>query len=141
MAPEARIHSEPSSHGTAVVQAQATATGLQKAIHKAVNWLLSAQTDAGYWWAELEADTTLESDYILLLYIVGNPDSGKIEKLSAFIREKQLADGGWSLYPGGPAELNATVKAYFALKLVGDSASSPHMERARKRIHQLGGLE
>jgi squalene-hopene/tetraprenyl-beta-curcumene cyclase len=141
MTPEARLQSEPSSHGTAVVSAPSGASGLERAIQKAVSWLLSAQENEGYWWGELEADTTLESDYILLLYVLGSADSAKFVRLANFIREHQMPDGGWNLYPGGPAELNATVKAYFALKLVGDSTELPHMVQARTRIHDLGGLE
>ena len=71
---------------------------------------------------ELEADTTLESDYILYLHVLGKADDGRVSKLATYIRRRQLADGGWNIYLGGPSELNATVKAYFALKLAGDSA-------------------
>src|SRR5258708_30527620 len=67
--------------------------------------------------------------------------SERIAKLANYVRRRQLADGGWSIYPGGPSELNATCKAYFALKLAGDATDSPHMEQARATVHRLGGLE
>jgi squalene-hopene/tetraprenyl-beta-curcumene cyclase len=64
-----------------------------------------------------------------------------VDKLAKYIRQHQLVDGGWNIFHGGPAELNATVKAYVALRLAGDLATSPHMERAKEKIHELGGLE
>ncbi len=83
---------------------------------------MSAQNPAGYWWGELEADTTLESDYILYLQILGELKSEKTAKLAKYIRDRQLPDGGWNIFYGGPSELNATVKAWVALRLAGDSA-------------------
>ena len=103
--------------------------------------LLSLQNREGYWVGELEADTTLESDYILYLHVLGKAGDGRVSKLATYIRRRQLDDGGWNIYLGGPSELNATVKAYFALKLAGDLPDESHMERARRRIHELGGLE
>jgi squalene-hopene/tetraprenyl-beta-curcumene cyclase len=114
---------------------------VEEAVARSTNWLLSQQTQEGYWWAELEADTTLESDYILYLHILGQSTSPKVPKLAKYIRDHQLADGGWNIFHGGPAELNATVKAYVALRLAGDPAASPHLIKAKERIHELGGLE
>src|SRR5579862_5814183 len=90
---------------------------LTDAIDRAVNHLLSLQAQDGYWVGELEADTTLESDYIFYLHVLGKADPGRVSKLANYVRRRQLSDGGWSIYFGGPSELNATVKAYFALKL------------------------
>src|SRR5205814_28928 len=56
-------------------------------------------------------------------------------------RKKQLPGGGWAVYPGGPAEVSSSVKAYFVLKLMGDDPAAPHMERARRTIQALGGLD
>src|SRR5579863_3834654 len=95
-------------------------SGLENAIHQGAEHLLSLQDKSGYWLGELEADTTLESDYIYYLYVLGKAENARIAKLANYVRRRQLADGGWSIYPGGPSELNATCKAYFALKLVGD---------------------
>jgi squalene-hopene/tetraprenyl-beta-curcumene cyclase len=103
--------------------------------------LLSLQAKPGYWLGELEADSTLESDYIYYLYVLGKAEPTRIAKLANYVRRKQLADGGWSIYPGGPSELNATCKAYFALKLAGDNPKSPHMVQARETALRLGGLE
>lgn len=112
---------------------------LTDGIESATAWLLSQQTVDGYWCGELEADTTLSSDYILYLHVLG--DRARVPKLAEHIRRHQLPDGGWNIYEGGPAELNATVKAYLALKLAGDSPDAPHLVRARRRVHALGGLE
>src|SRR5207237_10106521 len=122
-------------------QEQEWAARLEKTIERGANHLLSLQAEQGYWQGELEADTTLESDYIYYLNVLGKADPERIAKLANYVRRKQLADGGWSIYPGGPSELNATCKAYFALKLVGDSPKAPHMARAREVAHRLGGLE
>ena len=114
---------------------------LSEAIDRGVNYLLSIQASEGYWLGELEADTTLESDYIFYLHVIGKARPDRIEKLANYVRRRQLDDGGWNIYYDGPSELNATIKAYVALKLAGDSADSEHMRRASERVHQLGGLE
>jgi len=122
-------------------QEQEWAERLEKTIERGANHLLSIQAEDGYWQGELEADTTLESDYIYYLYVLGKADPERIAKLANYVRRRQLADGGWSIYPGGPSELNATCKAYFALKLAGDSTEARHMVQAREIVHRLGGLE
>jgi squalene-hopene/tetraprenyl-beta-curcumene cyclase len=114
---------------------------LSRAIERAASHLLGAQDREGYWWAELEADTTLESDYVLYLHVLGQLQSHKTPKLAKYVRERQLPDGGWNIFYGGPSELNATVKAYVALRLAGDSPDAEHMQAAKSRIHELGGLE
>jgi squalene-hopene/tetraprenyl-beta-curcumene cyclase len=116
-------------------------SGLENAINKGSEHLLSLQDKSGYWLGELEADSTLESDYIYYLYVLGKAEPARIAKLANYVRRKQLADGGWSIYPGGPSELNASCKAYFALKLVGDNPKSVHMVKARETVLRLGGLE
>ena len=114
---------------------------LDVAIERALSYLKSIQHQDGYWLGELEADTTLESDYIFYLHVLGRFDRKRVSKLAEYIRRRQLEDGGWNIYFGGPSEVNATLKAYLALKLAGDSPESRHMVRARQRIRQLGGLE
>lgn len=144
MTPEARLRVE-SSHGgpgqgTAVAPSRDFDSQVEQAIARSSEWLLSAQGNEGYWWGELEADTTLESDYIVYLHVLGRLNSPKVPKLANYIRQRQLPDGGWNIFPEGPAELNATVKAYVALRVAGDPAGAPHMERAKLKVHQLGGL-
>ncbi|HYL67989.1 MAG TPA: squalene--hopene cyclase [Candidatus Limnocylindria bacterium] len=145
MTPEARLRIEPShsggGQGTAVVTSRELESQIEQAINRASEWLLSAQERDGYWWGELEADTTLESDYVLYLHLLGQLDSPRVSKLANYIRRRELAEGGWSIFPDGPAELNATIKAYVALRLAGDPASAPHLERAKLKVHELGGLE
>jgi squalene-hopene/tetraprenyl-beta-curcumene cyclase len=114
---------------------------LPETIERGAEHLLSLQATDGYWQGELEADSTLESDYIYYLFVLGKADPVRVAKLANYVRSKQLEDGGWNLYPGGPSELNATCKAYFALKLAGDDANAPHLTAARDTIHRLGGLE
>src|SRR5438093_31149 len=114
---------------------------LDAAIERAVSYLKSVQHRDGYWLGELEADTTLESDYIFYLHVLGRFDHKRVAKLAEYVRRRQLPDGGWNIYFGGPSEVNATVKAYFALKMAGESPDSPHMIRASRRARQLGGLD
>ena len=111
--------------------------------------LLSIQHDQGYWWADLTADTTLESDYILLQLWLFPPVDGVwtpktrhlIDKAVTAIFRRQLPDGGFNIYPDGPAEVSATVKAYFALKVAGVPTDDPRMVRAREVILSMGGLQ
>ncbi len=122
-----------------------TKAGLQErlaqAVERGAQHLLSLQAQEGYWMGELEADTTLESDYIYYLNVLGKAEPQRIAKLANYVRQRQLEDGGWNIFVGGPSELNATVKAYFALRLAGDAAEAPHMIAAQNRVHALGGLE
>jgi squalene-hopene/tetraprenyl-beta-curcumene cyclase len=143
MTPEARLlqPTTGAEHVVATGPCRDVDSPVKRAITRAVSWFLSVQHSDGYWWGELEADTTLESDYVLYLFILGQRESKKIPKLAKYIRDRQLPDGGWNIFHGGPAELNATVKAWVALRLAGDLASAPHLDRARKKIHELGGLE
>ena len=111
--------------------------------------ILSQRQPEGFWWADLKADTTLESDYILLQLwlhraVKGEwhpPTRSNIDACAQEILRRQLADGGFSVYPGGPADVSATVKAYFALKVAGLAADQPAMQKARATILALGGLQ
>ncbi|MBV9183380.1 MAG: squalene--hopene cyclase, partial [Acidobacteria bacterium] len=110
------------------------------AIDGARKWLLSEQHEEGYWCGELEADSTLESDYILMHTLLGTGEPARFEKCANYILRYQNHDGGWPIYNGGPSNIRASVKAYFALKLVGYPADHPVLERARKKILELGGV-
>jgi squalene-hopene/tetraprenyl-beta-curcumene cyclase len=102
--------------------------------------LFSEQLQDGYWCGELEADVTLEADYLVLHTMLGTVDAERFAKAARYILEQQKEDGGWSIYPGGPSNVSASVKAYFGLKLAGYKAGHPALERARKRILELGGV-
>ncbi len=117
---------------------------------RGVEYLLSRQHQPGYWHAELfGGDTTLESDFILLELWQYPPVNGRwdpptrprIEKAVASILARQLPDGGFNIYPGGPADVSASVKAYFALKVAGVPGDDPRMVRLRERILSLGGIQ
>lgn len=114
---------------------------IKKAIQSVRNYLLSQQHAQGYWVAELKADTTLPSDYILMMHFLGIENPEKVQKLCSFILSHQLEDGSWNIYPGGPGEISATVKAYTALKLAGYSADNAVLAKARQAVHRLGGVE
>src|SRR5213082_1764592 len=114
---------------------------LPETIERGAEHLISLQSREGYWLGELEADSTLESDYIYYLHVLGKADPVRVAKLANYVRSKQLEEGGWNIYPGGPSELNATCKAYFALKLAGDDPNAQHLSAARDAVHRLGGLE
>lgn len=111
--------------------------------------LVDRQTPEGYWCGEMLADISLEADYILLELWLHPPEHGvwnpptkrRLEKACRRILSQQMLDGGWWLFPGGPADINSTVKAYTALKLCGHSADSEPMRRARRKILGLGGLQ
>ena len=96
----------------------------------------------GFWCGELEADTTLESDYILFLHLLdADAYREKIRKLANFVLRHQLDDGSWNIYHGGPGEISASVKAYVALRLAGYRKNGPRMKRARDAILRMGGVE
>ncbi len=113
----------------------------RRAIDQTRKWLVSRQDADGSWCAELEGDTILESETILLLVFLGREDDGLAGRLAAYLLEKQLPEGGWALYPGGPAEISASVNAYFALKLTGHDPGGEPMRRARDAILAGGGAD
>ena len=110
------------------------------AIARASDWLLGLQHPDGYWCGELEADSMLESDYIFMHTLLGTGDRGKMERAVNEILRHQNADGGWSIYPGGPSNISLSVKAYFALKLMGWSQEHSVLEKAREWILAHGGV-
>src|SRR5438093_280729 len=127
------LHSQKNS-------AQEQPLALQEAIRLAQQNLLRLQNPDGYWAGELMVDSTLCSDYVLYMHWASKLDLVLQEKCVAHIRRRQLADGGWNIYQGGPSEINATVKAYFALKLAGNLPDAPWMREARAAALRLGGI-
>src|SRR5262245_32956369 len=119
----------------------APAGGVDNAVEAAQRYLLSLQHADGHWCGELEGDTILESEYMLTLHLLGRIGEERAHKAAEYLRRRQLPGGGWAIYEGGPADVSASVKAYFALKLAGDDRDAPHMTRAREKIHSLGGIE
>jgi len=128
---------------TAPVAWTAPATGpLDAGIERAQVALLRQQNpDDGFWCGDLQGgDTTVECDTIMLWQFLGQGDSPKVPALARTILAAQLPEGGWAIYPNGPAELSATVKAYWALKVAGFSPDYPALALARTRIAALGGI-
>ena len=98
------------------------------------------QRDDGHFVFELEADATIPAEYVLLVHYLGEtPDLELERKIGNYLRRVQADHGGWPLYHGGAFDISATVKAYFALKMIGDSPDAPHMQRAREEICARGG--
>ena len=108
-------------------------------IEKARDYLFTQQHEDGYWCGELEADTTLESDYIAIHTLLGTGNPSRMQRAVPEIIRHQNADGGWPIYTGGPSNISASVKAYFALKLMGYKPDHPVLERARTKILEMGG--
>jgi squalene-hopene/tetraprenyl-beta-curcumene cyclase len=119
--------------------AREQAAPLSEAIQRANAALLSAQHDQGYWCFELEADCTIPAEYVLLMHYMNTVRVDLQAKIAAYIRARQLKEGGWPLYYGGPFDLSCSVKSYYALKLAGDDPQSEHMRRARAAVLSAGG--
>jgi squalene-hopene/tetraprenyl-beta-curcumene cyclase len=119
------------------------------AIERASSSLLKRQSKEGFWWAKLRADSTLESDYILTQLWLHPPVDGvwnpptrpQVDRAVKAILSRQLDDGGFNIYLHGPAEVSASIKAYFALKVAGLPPYDPRMTRLRAKILELGGLQ
>jgi squalene-hopene/tetraprenyl-beta-curcumene cyclase len=117
-----------------------TASAADSAIAKSQQYLLSIQKPEGYWVGELMVDSTLVSDTVAYHHWAGDIDPEWQRKAVNHIFSMQLPDGGWNIYTGGPAEVNATIKAYLALKLAGVPVTDPRMLRAREIAKNLGGV-
>ena len=115
---------------------------LDGAIKRATDALLAQQRSDGHWVFELEADATIPAEYVLLVhYLAETPDLELERKIGSYLRRIQADHGGWPLYHAGAFDISATVKAYFALKMIGDSPDAPHMRRAREAILARGGAD
>ena len=112
----------------------------RNAISRAQENLLRQQKPDGHWCGELFVDSTLCSDFVLFMHWLGEVDDNAAAALRPPHFEASAPDGGWNIYYGGPSEVNASVKAYFALKLAGHSADLPFMQEARANILRLGGI-
>ncbi|MDG2477158.1 MAG: prenyltransferase/squalene oxidase repeat-containing protein, partial [Phycisphaerales bacterium] len=130
-----------------------TSSGLREAVaqcvHNGVAALRSLQRSDGHWCGLLQGDSILESEYLLMKFILSQENepmrdgSGRetLDRIAAGLRRQQRPDGTWGQYPGADMDLSATVKGYFALKLMGDAADAPHMVLAREAVLEAGGAE
>jgi squalene-hopene/tetraprenyl-beta-curcumene cyclase len=117
-----------------------TPEGLDRSIAASAAALLALQRDDGHWVFELEADATIPAEYVLLRHYLGEPvDVGLEKKIAAYLRRSQGDHGGWPLFHAGALDMSASVKAYFALKMIGEATDAPHMVRAREAIRSRGG--
>ena len=117
-----------------------TMGALEKRIGLATKSLLDLQKPDGHWVFELEADATIPAEYVLFVhYFAETPDLELERKIGVYLRRIQGQHGGWPLFHEGEFDMSASVKAYFALKMIGDDINAPHMKRAREAIHARGG--
>lgn len=114
---------------------------LQEALNRAAEALMNHQDEDGHWRFDLEADATIPSEYVFLQRFLGKTNPPREEKIGRYLRRRQNRNGSWSLYHGGPGDMSATVKTYFAFKMMGHSVDAPHMVRARHWILSNGGAE
>jgi squalene-hopene/tetraprenyl-beta-curcumene cyclase len=112
---------------------------VESAIKRAQDVLLSAQAPDGHWVGDLEANSTITSEYLLFCHMIDRVNREREAKMVRYLRDRQLPDGGFSLYEGGPANISATIKAYFAMKVAGVPMDDPAMAIARGRILAWGG--
>ena len=121
-------------------QVAPSAEALERHIARASKALLARQHEDGHWCFELEADATIPAEYVLLRHFRGEEPDLELERLIAvYLRRIQGDHGGWPLVHDGPFDMSASVKAYFALKMIGDDTDAPHMAHAREAILAHGG--
>jgi squalene-hopene/tetraprenyl-beta-curcumene cyclase len=127
-----RVSLEPKS--------SASASAVDHGIAAATRALIALQQPDGHWVFELEADATIPAEYVLLRHYLAEPVDAALEaKIAVYLRRVQGDHGGWPLFHDGAFDMSASVKAYFALKVIGDSVDAPHMVRARSAIRARGG--
>src|SRR3974390_1009501 len=115
---------------------------LDSHIVSATKALLARQHADGHFLFELEADATIPAEYVLLRHYLGEPVDAALEAgIGNYLRRIQGVHGGWPLLGDGAFDRGATVKAYFALKMIGDEPQAAHMHRAREAIRMRGGAE
>jgi squalene-hopene/tetraprenyl-beta-curcumene cyclase len=124
-------------------RAYALDESVDSAILRSSEALFAQQKPDGHWVFELEADATIPAEYVLLRHYLGEPVDEALEaKIAAYLRRRQSSEhDGWPLYHDGAFDVSATIKAYYALKMIGDAPDAPHMARARAAILRAGGAE
>jgi len=133
------MNDELTTNEFAALSSRVRVPGLDEAVLRASESLLALQHADGNWAFQLEADTTIPSEYILLQHYLGRIEPELQARIARYIRARQGVDGGWPLFHGGDFDLSCSVKAYFALKAAGDRSDAPHMTRARAAILARGG--
>ncbi|MBM3679350.1 MAG: squalene--hopene cyclase [Actinobacteria bacterium] len=113
----------------------------EAALTAAVGHLRDLQSPEGWWKGELETNITMEAEDLLLRAFLGIADPEITRKTAKWIRSKQLEDGTWAIFHGGPSDLSATIEAYVALRLAGDATDAPHMRAAAQFVRDRGGVE
>src|SRR6202049_4273154 len=103
---------------------------ISSAIARAQQNLLRQQCPDGHWCGELLVDSTLCSDFVLFMHWLGEIDVSLQERCARHILKRQLPDGGWNIYFGGPSEINASIKGYLAMKLACYSRDMPFTRNA-----------
>src|SRR5260370_38287262 len=125
MVPAAKVPSDPK---------------LEQSIELATKALLDCQQPDGHWVFELEVDAAIPAEYVLLKHYLGESDELGIEpKIACYLRRTQRAGGGWPLVYDGAFDLSASIKAYFALRMIGDHPDADHIRRARQATLDYGG--
>ena len=113
---------------------------VDQAVVRCQEFFRSNQYQEGYWWARLEANPTMEAEYLLLSHFLGKGDPVRWNKIVKYILQQQNEDGSWSQYYQAPGDLSTSVECYFALKLAGQPPDSEPMRKAREFILELGGV-
>src|SRR4051794_38068781 len=115
---------------------------LEESIQRGTRALIERQRPDGHWVFELEADATIPAEYVLMRHYLAEPVDAELErKIAVYLLRIQGRHGGWPLFHEGAFDMSATVKAYFALKMIGHPINAEHMRRAREAIHAHGGAE
>ncbi|GAA3715463.1 squalene--hopene cyclase [Streptomyces tremellae] len=136
------LGSEAASAGVPATTAEAgeVREAAERATRRAIDHLLGRQDAAGWWKGDLETNVTMDAEDLLLRQFLGIRDAHTTEAAALFIRGEQRADGTWATFHGGPGELSATIEAYVALRLAGDSPEDEHMARAAAWVREQGGI-
>jgi squalene-hopene/tetraprenyl-beta-curcumene cyclase len=148
-APDAAVNPAAASEAASATSPDVTAdpatqaaAALDAAVTRATDAILAAQKPDGHWVYELEADATIPAEYVLLVHYLGEEPNPELEqKIARYLRRIQLPNGGWPLFTDGALDVSASVKAYFALKMIGEPEDADHMRRAREAILAHGGAE
>ena len=129
----------PDANGAASVDSPEARAAREELIRTQKDRLLDMQRDDGHIVFELEADSTIPSEYVLLRHYLDEIDTAKEAKIGNYLRRIQNDDGSWPLFHDGDGDISATIKSYWALKLIGDDIDAPHMVKARDWVLERGG--